>query len=233
MIPWLDTPDFPPVEDALEEPAGLLAAGGELTPEWLLAAYPRGIFPWFSEGQPILWWSLDPRMILIPSSVKIRRSLKQTYRQHPWQITLNQDFPAVIQSCAAISRRGQPGTWITEDMQAAYIELHRLGYAHSVEIWCEGELCGGLYGLALGQMFFGESMFSRRSNASKLALVALCQWLDRQEIRLIDCQMQTEHLAFMGGGPIQRRTFTEALEVLIPENPAPYAWPAQPLPLHF
>lgn len=160
MIPWLgDRPAFPPLSRALREPNGLLAAGGALTPEWLLAAYRRGIFPWFNDGEPILWWSPSPRMVVFPDEVRITRSLRKTLRKGDYEVRLDHDFAAVIRACAAPREPGGR-TWITPDIQSAYIRMHQLGYAHSVETYIDGELAGGLYGMALGQAFFGESMFS-------------------------------------------------------------------------
>ena len=182
MIPWLeaDTP-FPPVQTALKHPNGLLAAGGDLSPERLLAGYRLGIFPWFSEGDPILWWSPDPRMVLIPEELKIGRSLAKALRNRAYEIRFDSAFADTLAGCAA-PRKDQSGTWITEAMSEAYLDLHRLGHAHSVETWIAGELAGGLYGVALGDVFFGESMFSRARDASKLALVALARHLDAGRI---------------------------------------------------
>lgn len=234
MLPWLSTPaDFPPVSAALNDPPGLLAVGGALTPEWLLAAYQRGIFPWFSDGQPILWWSLDPRMVLRPADFRLRRSLRQHIRQyrrdHQLAVTLNHSFQQVITACATTPRAGQPGTWITTDMQRAYGEMHALGYAHSIEVWLDGQLVGGLYGMALGGTFFGESMFAHASDASKIALLALCRWLMEQDIRLIDCQMETAHLASLGAHPMSRADFCTELASRLGSPLLPHRWPATDL----
>lgn len=211
---WLDPRDpaapFPPVELALRDPDGLLALGGDLSPERLLAAYRQGIFPWYSEGQPILWWSPDPRMVLQPNELKISRSLRKTLRKRAFRITLDEDFPAVMEACAEPRADGL-GTWITEDMTLAYRRLHELGYAHSVEAWQDGRLVGGLYGVALGKVFFGESMFTRATDASKVAFVHLVRQLQRWDFVLIDCQVYTGHLASLGAAPIPRRDFSAIL----------------------
>ena len=225
MIPWLP-PDilFPPVELALAEPDGpngLLAAGGDLSPERILAAYRRGIFPWYSAGEPILWWSPDPRMVLFPSELKISRSLAKTLRNRDYTVTLDTDFGAVVAACAETPRDGQQGTWITVEMQAAYRRLHELGHAHSVEVWMDGKLAGGLYGVALGRAFYGESMFSRRRDASKIALVHLCFFLQRHGFGIIDCQMETMHLATLGARPIPRSEFVALLRRLTTADNAP------------
>jgi leucyl/phenylalanyl-tRNA--protein transferase len=216
MIPWLPPePLFPPVELALAEPNGLLAAGGDLAPERILAAYRRGIFPWFSPGDPILWWSPDPRMVLFPTELKISRSLAKVLRNKPYRVTLDTAFAQVIAACALTPRHGQNGTWISAEMQAAYGELHELGHAHSVEVWMDGELAGGLYGIALGQAFYGESMFSWRTDASKIALAHLCVHLKRLSFGIIDCQMETTHLASLGARPIPRSEFVSLLRRLV------------------
>ncbi len=225
MIPWLDSePVFPPIEGALIEPNGLLAAGGDLSPQRLLAAYRRGIFPWYSPGDPILWWSPDPRMVLIPGELKISRSLGRTLRNAKYEVRLDSAFDAVIRACASTPRPGQQGTWIVDDIQEAYGELFRLGYAHSVETWIDGHLAGGLYGVALGAAFFGESMFSRASNASKIALAHLCLHLRRLEFGIIDCQMETPHLTTLGARPISRCDFTAALANLVSTDLIPGRW---------
>jgi leucyl/phenylalanyl-tRNA--protein transferase len=215
MIPWLPPePVFPPVELALTEPNGLLAAGGDLSPTRILAAYRQGIFPWFSAGEPILWWSPDPRMVLFPAELKVSRSLAKVLRNKPYQVTLDTAFAQVIAACAGTPRDGQNGTWITSAMQAAYGRLHELGYAHSVEVWMDGTLAGGLYGMALGRAFYGESMFSRRTDASKIALAHLCMHLQRLGFGIIDCQMETTHLASLGARPIPRSEFIALLRQL-------------------
>ncbi|MDP1524807.1 MAG: leucyl/phenylalanyl-tRNA--protein transferase [Rhodocyclaceae bacterium] len=228
MIPWLerDTP-FPPLATALIEPNGLLAAGADLSPERLIAAYRRGIFPWFSPGQPILWWSPDPRMVLAPSALKISRSLAKTLRHADYTVQLDTAFDQVISACAATPRHGQSGTWITAEMIAAYQQLHRLGIAHSVETWHNDKLVGGLYGIALGRAFFGESMFSHRTDASKIALAHLCAFLDARGFGIIDCQMETSHLASLGAQPIPRDVFVARITALV-DDKAPFErWPAK------
>jgi leucyl/phenylalanyl-tRNA--protein transferase len=224
MIPWLehDTP-FPPVQSALEEPNGLLAAGGDLSTERLLDAYRHGIFPWFSEGDPILWWSPDPRMILFPAELKISRSLGKTLRNRSYEGRFDSAFDEVVAGCAA-PRKGEPGTWISGAMIEAYRGLHRLGYAHSVETWIDGDLAGGLYGVAIGRVFFGESMFSRVRDASKIALAALVAHLESAGFGLIDCQMRTPHLETLGAREIPRRRFSRLLEELIHYPHSPGSW---------
>jgi len=215
MIPWLqgDAP-FPDVETALADPNGLLAAGDDLSAERLLGAYRRGIFPWFSAGQPVLWWSPAPRMVLFPSELKVSRSLTKVLRNSAYEIRFDTAFQDVMRACAA-PRPGQNGTWITDDMVNAYARLHSLGYAHSVETWVEGELAGGLYGIAIGGMFYGESMFMRRRDASKIALVQLVRQLATRGFGMIDCQMRTGHLASLGGREIPRTEFSQRLAELI------------------
>ncbi len=226
MIPWLPPePIFPPVTAALAEPNGLLAAGGDLSPVRILAAYRQGIFPWFSAGEPILWWSPDPRMVLFPSELKISRSLAKVLRNKPYEVRLDTVFAQVLAACAGTPREGQNGTWITAEMQAAYGRLHELGHAHSVEVWMDGKLAGGLYGMALGKAFYGESMFSWRTDASKIALAHLCVHLQRQGFGIIDCQMETAHLASLGARPIPRSDFVALLRRLaVPDFPG--KWPA-------
>jgi leucyl/phenylalanyl-tRNA--protein transferase len=227
MIPWLPPePVFPPVESALTEPNGLLAAGGDLSPARLLAAYRQGIFPWYSAGEPILWWSPDPRMVLFPAELKISRSLAKALRNKPYEVTLDTAFGKVMAACAGTVRDGQNGTWITAEMQAAYGRLHELGYAHSVEVWMEGKLVGGLYGMALGQAFYGESMFSWQTDASKFALAHLCIHLQRRGFGIIDCQMETAHLASLGARPIPRSEFAALLRRLAMADLSPGRWPA-------
>lgn len=213
---WLDPNDrsyaFPPVEYALREPDGLLAVGGDLAPERILNAYRHGIFPWFSPGQPILWWSPDPRAVLFPEKLKVSRSLRKTINHHTYRVTFDTAFAQVIRSCAETPRRRQDGTWISEEMQQAYIRLHELGYAHSAESWLGDELVGGLYGMRLGRIFFGESMFSRRSDASKVPFVHLVRKLQDDGVVLIDCQVTTEHLLSLGAEEIPRKRFIELLD---------------------
>jgi leucyl/phenylalanyl-tRNA---protein transferase len=227
LIPWLPPePVFPPLESALREPAGpngLLAAGGDLSPQRLLAAYAQGIFPWFSRGEPILWWSPDPRMVLRPNELLIRSSLAKVLRNRPYEVRVDAAFAEVMAACAA-PRDGQSGTWIVPEMQAAYMRLHQLGYAHSIETWIDGELAGGLYGIALGRAFFGESMFSRHKDASKIALAHLCVLLQRKGFGIIDCQMETSHLASLGARPIPRSEFAARLAELVPQEPVAGPW---------
>jgi leucyl/phenylalanyl-tRNA--protein transferase len=214
-LPWLDPFDdsqpFPNPAYALDEPDGLLAAGGSLAPRRLLRAYRNGIFPWYSNGQPILWWSPDPRAVLFTDRIKISRSLRKTIRKGLFSVTFDWAFIQVLQHCSEPRLNQPPGTWINPAMRAAYHRLHELGYAHSVETWREGRLVGGLYGVAVGRVFCGESMFSRMSDASKIALAALCQQLQRWNFPFIDCQMQTSHLASLGAEMIPRALFLELL----------------------
>lgn len=227
MIPWLEPGDpFPPVDTALRDPDGLLAAGLELTPQRILDAYRHGIFPWFSEGQPVLWWSPDPRMVLFPAEFKVSRSLGRTLRRGGYEVRLDTAFARVIAACAQTPRRGQHGTWIVPEMQAAYRRLHELGLAHSVETWVDGELVGGLYGIALGRMFYGESMFSWRSDASKIAVAHLARYLERLGFGMVDCQMHTAHLASLGAREIPRDDFIARLDALVAAGPASGPWPA-------
>ncbi len=215
MIPWLRSGDpFPPLERALEEPNGLLCAGADLSVARLVAAYERGIFPWYSDGQPILWWSPDPRMVLFPDKLRIPRSLRKRLARRDYEVTADTAFEEVIRGCAA-PRRGHDGTWITEDMAAAYVRLHRAGYAHSVETWIGGRLAGGLYGVALGRLYYGESMFTRVPDASKIALVHLVRQLERLGFGMIDCQMATAHLARFGAREIPRAGFVRKLGELV------------------
>ncbi len=227
MLAWLrpDAP-FPPLSAALAEPNGLLAAGGDLSPERLIAAYRRGIFPWFSAGQPILWWSPDPRMVLYVDEFRMSHSLDKRVRRQEFTVRIDTAFRDVIDSCATVPRDGQRGTWITPEMIDAYCELHRRGMAHSVESWHDGQLCGGLYGMALGRMFFGESMFARKTDASKVALVHLVDMLRRQGVPLIDCQQETAHLGSFGARPIARATFAGHLSELIHSTEPVAGWRA-------
>ncbi len=212
QIFWLEPTSpvtaFPDVELALTEPNGLLAAGGDVSPERLIAAYQRGIFPWYSEGEPILWWSPNPRSIIYPRELNISRSLKKVLKRGLFHVTLDNAFSEVLHACAR-PRDGAPGTWLTPPLQESLQRLHQLGHAHSVECWSEGELVGGLYGLAFGKVFFGESMFSTRSNASKVALVRLCQQLSRWNFALIDCQVKSDHLTSLGAMDITRKEFID------------------------
>ena len=230
MIPWLDADvPFPPIDSALAEPNGLLAAGGDLSPQRIIRAYRRGIYPWYSRGQPVLWWSPDPRMVLHVNEFKLSRSLAKRVRRGDFDVRVDTAFDEVIRNCATVTREAQDGTWITSDMATAYRRLHVQGYAHSVESWRNGELVGGLYGLALGRMFFGESMFSFESDASKVALASLVALLRRQGVPIIDCQQETPHLASMGARPIARAAFALALSELIHSDAAPAQWVSGPL----
>ena len=209
------TQDFPPLEHALEEPDGLLAAGGDLSPERLLDAYSRGIFPWLDKDQPILWWSPNPRAVLFPEQLHVSRSLRKTLRKGHYQVSLDRQFSRVIRACAE-PRHYSEGTWITAEMIHAYERLHRLGHAHSVEAWLDGELVGGLYGVALGRIFFGESMFSRATDASKVAFVHLVGQLARWGYQLIDCQVESPHLTSLGATLIPRPHFQRLLQQWVP-----------------
>jgi leucyl/phenylalanyl-tRNA--protein transferase len=224
MIPWLE-PDqpFPPVQRALREPNGLLAAGGTLTTARLIEAYRHGIFPWYSEGQPLLWWSPDPRMVLVPAEIRISRSLRKRLRKKDYEIRADTCFTDVMSACAE-PRMGQAGTWITDDMVQAYASLHAAGLAHCVETWIDGRLAGGLYGVAIGRMFFGESMFTRAADASKIALAHLARQLERWSFGMIDCQMATAHLVSLGAREIARNDFMRALSELVNYRTRTGAW---------
>jgi len=205
---------FPAVNNANDD--GLLAMGGDLSLDTLVSAYRQGIFPWFNEGQPVLWWSPDPRLVLFPDNIKISRSLRKKIKQRRFTVTCDQAFERVIQNCA-VRERDRPHsadaeTWITESMNQAYTELHRNGYAHSIEVWDQQTLVGGLYGVVLGKVFFGESMFSLVTDASKVALVHLCWWLQQHQFTIIDCQVSTDHLISMGAEQMSRRRFIEFLD---------------------
>lgn len=203
---------FPPVH--LSEPDGLLAMGGELSSERLLLAYRSGIFPWF-DGDTPLWWCPDPRFVLFPPELKVSKSMKQLINRGAFQFTVDKAFAEVIAHCKTTARKGQEGTWINDEVKAAYIELHRLGHAHSAEAWLNGELAGGCYGICLGQVFFGESMFSKTANASKYAFINYVYALQKENVRLIDCQVYTPHLESLGARMIERKTFIELLQTLI------------------
>ncbi|MFO1504366.1 MAG: leucyl/phenylalanyl-tRNA--protein transferase [Steroidobacteraceae bacterium] len=213
-LTWLkpdDPPDsFPPVGRALDDPPGLLAGGGDLSTARLMAAYARGIFPWYSEGEPVLWWSPDPREVLFPGEMHVSRSLRRLLARGTYQVTENRDFAAVVEGCAT-ARAATAGTWITAEMRAAYQALHRLGVASSIEVWAGDELAGGLYGVHTGRVFCGESMFSRRDNASKVALAHLAAQCPARGIELIDCQMPSAHLRSMGSRPLPRAEFLRHL----------------------
>jgi leucyl/phenylalanyl-tRNA---protein transferase len=224
MIPWLrGDARFPPVSRALRSPNGLLCAGGDLSPRRIVEAYSHGIFPWFSEGDPILWWSPDPRMVLFPGELKVSRSLRKTLARGLYETRIDTAFRAVIEECAQ-PRDGQGGTWIVPEMVEAYSRLHRLGFVHSVESWREGELVGGLYGVALGKVFFGESMFSHAADASKVALVKLVERLRGAGFRLIDCQQATAHLASLGAREIPRAQFATLVRESIQYPPSGERW---------
>lgn len=235
MIAWLNPDDpFPPPSDALLDPNGLLCAGLELTADRVLNAYEHGIFPWYSEGQPVLWWSPDPRMVLYPRDFRLHRSLLKTLRNTQYEIRTDSKFETVMRACAD-PRPEQGGTWISETIIDAYCVLHESGYAHSVETWQGGELVGGLYGIALGRVFFGESMFVRRTDASKVAFAHLLAQLKRWDFELIDCQQDTQHLASLGAAPIPRRRFLDELGRLVhskAQSPRTGAWTFDPDLLH-
>lgn len=220
MIPILaagpESP-FPPTEQALDYPPGLLAAGGDLSPARLINAYQHGIFPWYSDDQPILWWSPAPRCVIYPHAVHVSRRLRRHYNQGRFSLTADRSFAGVITACAG-PRRDHDGTWITEAMKQAYIHLHELGIAHSVEVWADDKLVGGIYGLALGRVFFGESMFSHQRDASKVALVALCRHLQHCDFTLLDCQIPNPHLLSMGAKEIPRVEFHQHLETAIEQD---------------
>jgi leucyl/phenylalanyl-tRNA--protein transferase len=226
MIPWLETnTPFPDVSEALTIDApGLLAAGADLSPQRLLSAYKHGIFPWFSEGQPILWWSTDPRMVLRTDNFHVSDSLRKTLRKIErsrtgggrWQVRFDSAFESVMRACAA-PRKDGPGTWISDEIISGYTGLHKLGYAHSSEVWLDGELVGGAYGVCIGHMFYGESMFARVTDASKVALAYLVAFLRSQGVQMVDCQQETGHLASLGAAPISRAAFLEHLRAAIRE----------------
>lgn len=215
MLAWLQGGDpFPPVEQALRNPNGLLCAGADLSPERLLDAYRRGIFPWYSGDEPILWWSPDPRMVLFCDELKVSRSLAKSLRNKGYRVRIDSAFRRVLEGCSG-PRRGDGGTWLSEDMRKAYFALHRAGHAHCFETWRDDELVGGLYGVAVGRMFYGESMFSRATDASKVALVALVEGLRARGLPLIDCQMRTPLLASLGAREIPRRAFLRRVASLV------------------
>jgi len=226
---WLSPADaadrFPPPREALTEPNGLLAAGGDLTPQRLLAAYRRGIFPWYEEGQPILWWSPNPRAVLELDGLKISRSLKRSINKGGFEIRTDTAFAAVIAACAA-PRRYTGSTWITADMTRAYVRLHEIGWAHSFETWREGELVGGLYGVAIGRVFFGESMFARVADASKVALAQLVEQLRARGFALVDCQVGSQHMRSLGAHDIPRDEFLGRLDALCEPPGLPCSWRA-------
>ncbi|MGZ8357255.1 MAG: leucyl/phenylalanyl-tRNA--protein transferase [Telluria sp.] len=238
MIPWLETSTpFPDVSEALTIDApGLLAAGADLSPRRLLAAYRNGIFPWFSEGQPILWWSTDPRMVLHTEHFRISDSLRKTLRKVErsrvdggrWDVTFDTSFEQVMRACAA-PRKDGPGTWISEEIISGYTGLHALGHAHSSELWLDGELVGGAYGVCIGRMFYGESMFARVTDASKIALAYLVAFLRSEGVRMVDCQQETGHLASLGAAPIGRASFLDHLRAAIRQDEIEVWEPVPPL----
>lgn len=207
--------DFPPLKNALTEPNGLVAIGGDLSPQRLLSAYRQGIFPWFSDGEPILWWSPDPRMVLYPDELKISSSLKKTLKKQLFELRFNTAFREVITACSSTPRGEQNGTWITKDIIDAYCALHEAGFAISAETWLNGQLVGGCYGVKIGHMFYGESMFHHITDASKVAFVSLVEYLKTQGVGMIDCQMKTGHLASFGAREISRDEFINQLSLLI------------------
>ena len=217
-----DIPLFPPTEEAEDD--GLLAVGGDLSKERLLTAYRQGIFPWYEVGQPILWWSPNPRLVLFPEELKISRSLRKVLRKHEFEIRFDSSFENVIKACADVRTKRGKGTWIIPEMQQAYTELHQEGYAHSVESWLNGELVGGLYGISLGQCFFGESMFSTVSDSSKAALVALSEFSMQVGIKIIDCQMTTKHLLSLGAREIDRQSFLRKLNQYLEKPDIKGSW---------
>jgi leucyl/phenylalanyl-tRNA--protein transferase len=222
VLAWLQRDDpFPPVERALKSPNGLLAAGADLSPERLLEAYRHGIFPWYSGDEPLLWWSPDPRMVLYCEELNVSRSLAKSVRNKGYEVRIDHAFSRVLKRCAG-PRKGEAGTWLGKDMQAAYLSLHQAGYAHCFETWHGDELVGGLYGVAIGRMFYGESMFSSATDASKVALVTLVEYLKPRGFPLIDCQMNTPLLASLGAREIPRHVFLRTLAALVnyPERPA-------------
>lgn len=226
-LPWLSQTNtqFPAVSQALSD--GLLAAGGDLSPERLLSAYRQGIFPWFNANSPILWWSPDPRMVLIPEQVKLSKSLKRTLKKQPFTVTFDQAFSKVMSACAQPRddhQEAESGTWIHPDMIKAYTQLHQQGHAHSVECWDDGNLVGGLYGVAIGRIFFGESMFSTARDSSKIALVTLCQQLKNWGVPLIDCQLYSDHLASMGAIEMDRQDFIDTLNQFCRLDPIEASW---------
>lgn len=203
---------FPPADSAED---GLLAIGGDLSAERLLLAYRNGIFPWYNQHEPIIWWCPDPRFVLFPKQLKISKSMKAVINKGVFKFTMNKVFKQVIINCGTVNRKGAPGTWITDEIIEAYINLHNKGYAHSAETWCNGELIGGLYGVRIGKVLFGESMFSKQSNASKFAFIKYVQYLQKQNVELIDCQVYTEHLQSLGAKMMDRKNFLQMLSLLI------------------
>lgn len=233
-IKWISCDDppqvFPDIDMALSAPNGLLAAGGDLSVERLLYAYRRGIFPWFDSGQPILWWSPDPRCVLIPHAFHVARRLRRSLGKSAMVLTFNRAFGDVISACARRRQSALHGTWITPGMVDAYTELHRLGWAHSVEAWLDDRLVGGVYGVAIGEVFFGESMFSYESDASKIALLALCRRIGKHDFHLLDCQVASPHLQSLGARLMRRNQFAAVIEAACASEARFLRWPADPLP---
>ena len=227
MLPWFEPNDdatpFPALNTALEEPNGLLAAGGSLSPQRLLNAYSHGVFPWFEDDQPILWWSPDPRLVLKPKQFHLSRSLKKFINKGTYTCTTDKAFSEVILACSA-PRDGQQGTWITHSMIDAYQTLFDLGHAHSIEVWSNDKLVGGLYGISIGQVFFGESMFSHLDNASKVGFSFLCKQLSNWGYELIDCQVQSDHLNSFGAATISRELFAQQLGLYCSKSASAKAW---------
>ena len=217
-----DLPDFP--DPARADPCGLVAVGGDLSPVRLMHAYAAGIFPWYSAGEPLLWWSPDPRLVLFPAELHVSRSLQRVLKRGEFRFTADQAFPEVIRACGKAERPQGPGTWITPEMVEAYETLHRMGHAHSVEAWCGDELVGGLYGVALGRAFFGESMFHRAPNASKACLVTLVKLLQAKGFTVLDCQQTTPHMQKLGAREISRAEFLELLETAVQKGEGPGKW---------
>ncbi len=224
MIPWLQhsSDPFPPIDQAIDDPNGLLAAGGSLSKQRLVDAYRRGIFPWYSPGEPILWWSPDPRCVLIPDQIHISRSMRKRLKKKDYSVVFDRDFPAVIDACSA-PRRDADGTWISNQMKEAYCALHREGIAHSVEVYIDDELVGGLYGLSMGKLFFGESMFSRAKDTSKIAFIVMVEQLQKWGYALIDCQVSNDHLFSLGATEISRDEFQCYLDRYI-DDTGPSIW---------
>ncbi len=216
---WLYDDEYSFPDSALASPEGLLAVGGDLAPERLLEAYKQGVFPWYNEDDPILWWSPDPRFVLFPAELRVSKSMRPYFNQPKFQISFDQSFEQVMRACRQTKRANQMGTWINEDMIRAYTDLYAMGHAHSVEVWQEGQLVGGLYGISLGKFFFGESMFSRVSNASKFGFISLVQWLQARDFQLIDCQQETTHLTSLGARAISRSDFIASLQDNLANHP--------------
>jgi len=215
-FPWLKADQYYPFpHPSTADSQGLVAMGGNLSPGMLISAYAQGLFPWYNENEPLLWWSLDPRFLLYPDDLYISKSMKKFLKKKNLSVSMDRNFAGVIRNCQQIKRKGMEGTWITGDMEKAYLELHRLGFAHSVEIWLDEELAGGLYGVSLGRAFFGESMFSRVSNASKAALIHLTRFLKQKKFPFVDCQQHTAHLESMGAVDVPRDRFLEELDLAL------------------